>query len=352
MPEYVEIEDTNEIRRLNQNLSTKLRRELSDVETRTIGYPQGHFQSEVHFFPSTGSGVFYWGGYLSKDKLTAHNYFGHGAPDTRETLFIDVQFNLPVARFSRRTEGAFLRNISTKGVILAHRGIGTIGHGRVKRADLFDRMFATPLRADTSAGTNEFLFIGELDSPTMIDEIDVFSSEFRRAARAIKAEATKAAAAQKPAPRRVSITLSDKLRDYFDEFSGERMTGGQGSSLAHCHHGAVVRAIGDAFKDATDILKSQAIDLTVILGKNAYLFEVKTSSDSQSVYTALGQLSAHAPVVAEFAPHKTVVKVMVLPGPPRPRLCNILKDKLGIRLLTFSRSSLGHITIEDIEQLS
>jgi len=122
--------------------------------------------------------------------------------------------------------------------------------------------------------------------------------------------------------------------------------------MAQCYHGAVVRAIRDAFNDASEILKSQAIDLTVISGKNVYLFEVKSSSDPQSVYTALGQLTAHSPVVAECAPNKTLVKVMVLPGPPRQRLRDLLKDRLGIRLLTFTRTALGSITIEGIEQLN
>jgi hypothetical protein len=147
--DYAEIEDTRDIRRLNKALRAKLRNAMVHSETRIIGYPQG------------------------------------GMPGDKVPLYIDVQFNVPVVNFSRQSGGAFLRHLPTNSVILAHRGIVTLGHGRVAKSDLFGEMAATLREAETSAGSAEFLLVGELESPTLIDDIDPFSSELRRAARAL-----------------------------------------------------------------------------------------------------------------------------------------------------------------------
>jgi hypothetical protein len=350
VPEYIEIEYPTEIRRLNNTLSATLRSALPFGETRTIGYPQGNFDAKVRFLSATGSDVFYWSAWQSKDKSTAGSLFGHGEPGSNAFLNIDVQFNLPVDQFSRTKGGAFLRHVSTNRVVLAHRGIVTLGHGRVPKADLFSEMAATVREADTGNGTGEFLLIGELDSPTLINDIDAFSSELRRSVKAIKASAAKTQDTSKNRSN-TSVTLSGRLRQYFDEFSGKRQLKGRRKSVADCYHGTVVRAIRDAYDDSAEILKSQAIDLTVIMSNRVYLFEVKTSSDPQSIYTAIGQLTAHAPVIADYAPRKTLVRVMVVPEQPNQRLCALLKDQLNISLLTFTRSADGRITIEGLPQL-
>jgi hypothetical protein len=290
---------------------------------------------------------------LSEDKNTAGSFFGHGEPGSNASLNIDVQFNLPIVQFSRRSGGAFLQHVSTNRVVLAHRGIVTLGHGRVPKADLFSEMAATVREADTRDGTDEFLLIGELESSTLVNDIDAFSTELRRSVRAIKggkARAAKTGAAPKNRSN-TSFTPSGRLRQYFDEFSGDRQLKARRKSVADCYHGTVVRTIRDTYDAATQTLKSQAIDLTVIKSNRVYLFEVKTSSDPQSVYTAIGQLTAHAPIVSDYFPGKTLVKVMVLPEQTNQRLCNLLKDHLHIRLLTFTRSAQGLITIKGLTHL-
>lgn len=104
---FVEIEDTKEIRRLNNALSAKLRNALVHSETRTIGYPRGTFKAEVHFLSSSGNNVFYWSGGPSDDKSVSFNFFGHGAPRTTATLNIDIQFTLPLSNFLGATEARF-----------------------------------------------------------------------------------------------------------------------------------------------------------------------------------------------------------------------------------------------------
>lgn len=346
---YAEIEDTKEIRRLNNSLSAKLRNALLHAEARTIGFPQGSFRAKVRFRSSCQGDVLYWsGGY---DKTTAVNFFGHGAPRTKAQLNIDVQFNLPVVNFSRQSGGAFLRHLPSNSVILAHRGIVTLGHGRVAKSDLFGAMADPPREAATTAGTADFLLVGELESPTLIDDIDAFSSELRRALKMLKSN--------RKGPQKIAddrhlnrpAKIAAKLRSYFDEFSGQRLAGSGKKSIADCYHGTVVRAIRDGFDGSAQLLKSKAIDLTVLTSRRAFLFEAKTSADIQSVYTAIGQLAVHAPSVAEIAMDTPVVKVIVLPELPRDWLRNLIENKLDIRLLTFTRSAQGAIDIDGLNKL-
>jgi hypothetical protein len=351
MTEYIEIEDLSEIHRLNMDLSEKLKRALPHVETRTIGTPTGSFKTTVRFLSDTGTSVLYWQERSSKKKPTGRNLFGHGAPGTDIKLNIDMQFNVPLAGFSRRLGAAFLLHVPSKSIVLAHRGIATVGHGRVQKAEIFSKMYATVREAETSDGTSMFLLIGKLESPTLVGDIDGFSAELREAVKTIKANSEKATSQGHKSSQSGSPSLFGKLREYFDEFSGKQWIKGRRNTVADCYHGNVVRAVKDEFKGATETLKSQAIDLTVILGERVYLFEVKTSPETQSVYTAIGQLAAHAPTVADYAPGKTLVKVMVVPDLPNQRLCSLLKDRLGIRILTFTRSPQGEIAFDDLEKL-
>lgn len=283
MKEYTEIEDPKEIRRLHHLLAARLKHALPHVETRTIGDPHGNVHAKVRFLSDTGDDVFFSRTCLFKDKRTAGSLFGHGEPGTNASLNMDIQFNFPVVHFSRAWGGAFLRHSPTNNVVLAHRGIVTRGHGRVPKADLFREVSATVWDAETSKGNSKFLLVGELESPNFISEIDDFSSEVRRAVKVIKEKSAKDAGDKNETPPGSPVTPSDKLRKYFDESSGERQLKGRRKSIADCYHGTVVRAIRDTFDSSTEIFKSQAIDLIVLVGKRIYLFEVKTSSRPQCI---------------------------------------------------------------------
>lgn len=350
MTDYAEIEDTKQIRRLNAALSGKLRKALRYPEMRTIGYPQGNFEAKVRFRAASGTEVFYWSGGFFDNKDLAFNLFGHGTPSRNASLNIDVQFNLPVVDFSRQSGGAFLRHHPSGSIVLAHRGIATLGYGRVPKSMLFAEMAATLREAETSAGIADFLVIGELESPTLFEDIDAFASELRRAARTLKSNGKERRHSARQGPSKQSQKLAAKLREYFDEFSGKRRTGRGTKSVADCYHGKVIRAIRDGF-DGCKVLKSVAIDLTVVTSRRAFLFEAKTSTDTQSIYTAIGQLAVHGHQIAAIATSVPIVKVIVLPELPSSHLRGVIKDALGIKLLTFTRSKQGNIAIEGLKKL-
>lgn len=347
MAEYTEIEDPKKLNHLNRILSSKLKSVLGYSETRTIGYPQGSFRAEVRFLSSNGDGVFWWAGKPSKNNTVSQNFFGHGKPGNNASLNIDVQFNLPVRKFSRKLGGAFLRHIPTDTVILAHRGHVTRGHGPIPKSALFAEMAATLREADTSYGVHEFLLIGELESPALVNDIDGFSRELRRTVKAIKSKSVGGF----EAPRKTPTLLPKTLREYFDEFSGQRYLKERRNTVADCYHGTVVRALRDAFVESGDIFKTREIDLVVRAAKKAFIFEVKTSTNMQSIYTAIGQLFVYAPVVARHVGDIPLIKVIVLPEHPIKPLYSTLTDDLGISVLTFTRNRQGRIIINGLDQM-
>jgi hypothetical protein len=347
--DYLEIEQPKELADLNRRLSAKLERILSHKETRTIGSPGGSFPAKVYFRSARGNNVFWWSGRPSRDKSAVTNLFGHGTPGGHDPLNIDVQFNLPVVRFSRRRGGAFLRELRSNKIILVHRGIVTLGRSRIRKDVLFEKMDITLLEAETSRGSDEFLPIEELGAPELIENIDRFSRQLRQIVQSINAKATEndgygASSTNRP-------MLPAKLREYFDEFSGQRTLKVRQETVADWHHGKVVRALREALKNSPkQPMKSREIDLIGFGAKKTYIFEVKTRTDTQSVYTAVGQLTVHASAVAQQF-ERPLVKVIVLPERPIRRLYEIVTRKLKVVVLTFARSANGNIRINGLKQL-
>ena len=186
MSDYAEIENPKELRRLNRQLSARLSSELPYRSRRTIGSPGGEFEAQVRFRQDSGDEVFYWCPWKSDDGDTSGSLFGHGSPKSKVSLNIDVQFNVPIKTFHRMSGGAYLRHLPTGEIVIAHRGIVTLGHGRVSRAALFSEMAATVREGDTTAGPRDFLLVAELKSPSIIADIDTFAVELRRTARALR----------------------------------------------------------------------------------------------------------------------------------------------------------------------
>lgn len=194
--DYIEIESPKEIATLNRKLSEKLEHALGYERTRTIGFPRGTIRRKVRFASNKGDNVFWWSAGPYKNRAVAHNLFGRGAPDNNASLFIDVQFNVPVAKFSRKSGGAFLRDIATNKIVLAHRGIATRHHGRIPKKAIFDKLGSKLL---ISTDAREFLLIGEMESPALVDNIANFASKLRQALASM--DPSQEVASKKPATR-------------------------------------------------------------------------------------------------------------------------------------------------------
>jgi len=262
---------------------------------------------------------------------------------------MDIQFNLPIGDFARTRGGAFLLNKKNGQVIMAHRGIVNLGRGHVPMDTLFEEMDATRLEAETSKGPKDFLLVDDIDSPTLIGRISIFSAQVRRTVRSLAARTKNHNGRGMQSPVKGRSGLSE-LRAYFKEYSGQRKKFNPRTVAVDCYHGDVVGALREALDRDPEPLKSREIDLVGYKGSKPFLFEVKTSADTQSVYTAVGQLAVHSKAVVKSL-GKLPERTIVLPENPIPALYDILTSELGIRLLTFTRSTKGKITICGLEEI-
>lgn len=209
-------------------------------------------------------------------------------------------------------------------------------------------MNATLREVSTSDGIKEFLLVADIESPSLADDIEAFALELRRAAKVIKASSGNKI---RSANRRKAGGPFGALGQYFDEFWGQRKKSKKNVPMVvDCYHGAIVRALRDAFVDG-ETFKSREIDLIVLRKKGALMFEVKTSSDTQSVYTAIGQLIIHTPVVASHFGNASLRRIIVLPQKPVDRLHRALQNQLGIDVLAYSRSKDGNVSFDDLTRL-
>ena len=132
---------------------------------------------------------------------------------------------------------------------------------------------------------------------------------------------------------------SGKIKFFSSEFSGKKKTGARNATKATVFHGLVV----DRLKEWVDqsvpgglTFNTQKIDLALEINEALQrIYEVKTSADTQSVYTAVGQLYMHSAGDAD------IEKWIVLPGPAEnSELLSCLKT-LNISVLWYRLEETG-----------
>lgn len=345
MANYSEIDDMAEIGRLHAGLAKELKRHFKHSRTRTVSYPSGYGEFTVRFLRPDGENTFWWASTTGDTSLV--NYFGHGDPKSKAWLYIDVQINFPRNQFDRRHAGAFVRHNGTGEYVLAHRAIVTRGKSRVPKDKFFAEASVTVEHVASKAGMRNMILVSPVSSDELVENLWVFSQEVRRAADAAMHPDQSPGAKKKPKGPG-DDPLGQKLREYFDEFGGRKKLPARGAATADCQHGPVVRALRDAISDKGVCLKSVGIDLVLDAPKEIVLFEVKTSAESQSLYTAVGQLFVHAIVLSRQLKGRPIQKVIVGPIQSRAALLAALKDDLDIRYLQYVRDASGKILFPEL----
>lgn len=368
--ELREIEDPKRYRTIGRQLDKAIRERATHKERRTISFPGDQETRDVYFFEGRDGEVLWYAHWqhAADDKDKVVTLLGHGKPRDSENLYIDVQFNYPVETFHRRMGGVFLEHVETGAVMLAHRGILT-RKTRVPLDVVLEAMAPDVVQADTSRGAEEFILAAALDSPTLVDDLGAFARRLRMSldeyartgiARSpvtgpggsddggLAGAGTRGAGngSGKNAPE----DPVDPLRDYFEEFSGERRAYIPKKTYPVSHHGKVVHAVHEAMQQRGKTLKSRAVDLVAELADRAILFEVKTSADTSSIYSAVGQLSVHAPAVIAHL-NKPLSKVLVVPEKPSPMLTRIVTNNLETRIVVYTISPEGVVEVKGLDEL-
>jgi len=340
---YIEVTDIKQIENAQAAMAAKLEKQFSYKQKRVIGWPSGQETIEVRFAGRRGKETEWWYSGISRNKKAVHNLFGRGDPESNVMLNIDLQFNLPLKDFHRRQGGVFVQDIATGKTLLAHRGIVTRGKSRVPRELLLQEanLSPVPVVSDKLPNQVNVLLVAAIDDKSLSKHIFDFSKEVRRAAYLVMDPDQSPSSSNRKKSKRYSAKspLDAALSDYFDEFTGKTVVRRSAQVIMNCRHGSVVKALRDSLEAKGRAYKSQAIDLAVETKKKILLYEVKTGSDSQSIYTGIGQLYFHAAALARKFPDKKVVRHLVIPYAPaaanREKVCK----ELGIEIITFTTSS-------------
>lgn len=339
---FIELTDTKEIKRTQDEMAAKLKKQFPHEQERVIGWPSGHFTAQVRFAGKSGADSCWWYTGLSDDKQTVFNLFGRGNPNDSKLLLIDLQFNFPIESFSRMQGGVFVRDVSSGKRLLGHRGIVTRGKSRVPRELLLQEADLTPLTIASEKSPNEVevLLVAPIDDTNLGKQISDFAIEVRRAAYLVMSDnlnsITSKSKSVNPTPTAKKSPLDVALSGYYDEFVGKTIIRRAAQVTMNCRHGSVVKTLREKLKAIGAQYKSVAMDLVVETKNEVLLFEVKTGSDSQSIYTGIGQLYFHAAALARKFPEKQVVRHLVIPFAPaaanREKVCK----ELGIKIVTFN----------------
>ena len=231
---------------------------------------------------------------------------------------IVVEINPSIEGINRRISGLFATD-NAGTVTLCHTGRiggGKKGVGKIAFLEWYDRRRVSVVAAD--GRITQAFPIAEVSSrsPRCIEQIADFVW----------------AVADFKAGRIYQNKLQGNkiFQGATDEFEGSKDVAARSAYTASCDHGIVRNRLADIITETGwQVSRDQKRDLLVGKhGKPKVELEIKTSADTQSIYTAVGQLLVHRTVV----PVKQ--SVVVLPHPVGPKMAKAIKT-LNIDLVTY-----------------
>lgn len=309
----------NEIAKCQHTLDETLKAALPYKERLSIGHAGEKFENEVYY----GDNLWFSPQTLKEDKVQVPRYWNGFGTGKREggNQIITVEINPPIEGLTKRVSGLFARDNKSNTYFLLHRG--RIGGGRKgigKTA--FERWYRGRW---VNVGPNEkAILVGTLGKPDLFYQIREFVAEVAR----FKSEVSLGKLSRQP-------TRQDNMLTFDPEFSG-RKSGKRRSSFEYdTYHGLVVSALEQKYKrehahENHKTFNTQFVDLGIqVDGKTKHIFEIKSSSDRQSIYSGVGQLMLHS------SDSSSIRKTLVLPEGNTPRDLTMVLKQIGIELLYY-----------------
>lgn len=267
------ITDKQEIAKLYRQFQHKLLEHFTEKFYCRVGFPGGSFEDDVYYSPD----LHLWIGYAKLDNKF-WNGFGHGRPIDWNSNSISGEINFPIEGINRRIAGAFARE-NNGNILVLHRGKiggGKPGIGKTHFTDNFRGDFVTAIDGDRE---NDFCLVGDLSSQHFQRQVANFIQEIYRVKNLEDGE--------------VSADFED-LKDfsYTDEHSGLTITERNDPAVIERTHGIVVNALAQELTNRNLLIGNDRNRDLFIHNRRQIttLFEVKTSSSTQSLYSVVGQL--------------------------------------------------------------
>lgn len=314
------VEDPNAKKHAQAQMISLVRRVWPHRETRLVAWRPSSAEMRIQH---NGN---YWLGSqeVGADAGVYRHWNAFGTYSPKGTLHIAVEINIPISENSNRIAGFFARDPRSGMLFLLHDG--GVGGGRkgIGRDAFLEAAGAEPLEVSASSGVRMGLIVAPLDSRYFAAGIGSYLDQVVR----FKTDVTEGTLP----PRPWGLPAGQGYGDYYREFSGLKHGGGERFVYAS-RHGDVVHALAAWLPKhgfSGTIRKSVLVDLAMRgPGGRMTLFEVKSSTDRQSLYTAIGQLMVHS------ASMKHVKRYLVVPAGEVPRDIHGCLEMLSIGMVRY-----------------
>lgn len=286
----IRLENKNEIAEAQRLLTSVFNKNMPKVAVHNITYPSG--KRENCRVVTNGKYWFWHELYKPKDGRPARHFNWFGLHDeNKKSLGITVEVNTYEEGLDRRLGGYFAKNPYTGQVYLMHSGgIGGGKEGQSKNAFLgsciADIVFVTASDGKEEPAIIVMPLTGKMAMTPAFYYID-------------KVAAYKTSLRDKNFSSDSNAANLLKLMKFLSESAGRRK-GKRSSEIDYfSRHGLIVDALkswreSQGVSSEHHMANDKLIDLALVEGEKLIeLYEVKTSSDTQNVYTAIGQLSVH-----------------------------------------------------------
>lgn len=295
------INNYEEIKKCQNELKNILKNKLK-IETRNeIGFPSGSVIETVYSDLSNGI----WCSMAEDllDNTRFWNPFGIGNPNEKMHITPIVEINIP-AYLDRRVGGVFLKDIENN-IYLGHRG--KIGGGKpgIGKNAFFEKYTGRIIDAIDDSQMNSIAIISCIYDDNIIHNI----KRFLLAVCKIK-----------------NIDINESF--FSPEPTSIKSYIPQGVITPVAEHAYVVNALAKFIEKEGKIpFNSKQVDLYTLDDNGNYetIYEVKSKTDTQSIYTAIGQVCYHS------ALSRDVEKVIVLPKEIPRKIVHII-NRLQIKV--------------------
>lgn len=320
---------------LKRNLTT----DLQDRGRRKIGFPGGSTKARLY---TNGAGRL-WAAFREPTEVRGvpryWNAFGAYEPN-RPAQSISVEINIATEADDAGVAGFFAEDAQTGALFLMHSG--RVGGGRPgisKSAFLVWSKAKLIDVSDGDGGTRSGIVIAKLDDRYLVDNIWQFATSVQN----FKDEVRKGTF------QRAEIELRiEKFNQYSQEFAGKKR-GVRSEVLEYMsYHGAIVQSLylerSATLLPGEKIFNTKLIDLIVDRdGLLSEIYEVKTDTRRQMLYTAVGQILTHS-----ISGPMDVARFLVIPvDEPLPPDLERAITSLGIKLRRFRlRKRAGSCVVE------
>lgn len=334
------VETAKEKHKLQRELVRQMHDKLRTSDVRRLGFRGAG--SEEHTVRHNGRIWFH--SFLLEDagERRYWNAFGIYKPGS-DTLNVVVEINVPVDDNKQLVAGFFGVEVGSGDSYLLHSG--KIGGGRpgigkeafLAGSDL--ELVAVQYSAGEKRSGIAVGLLGDKMLPASIENFVTQVEKFKAAAACVPSQA----------PRTTRIQSASVLRNPFDEGYGKREVPERAARSYYSWHGFVVtelkRALSEGCtKRGESLAKSQLVDLAIVRKRKLQdLFEVKTSVDRQSIYTAVGQLFIHSAGLVNVRRHLVIPQAPAFPQ----RLVSELRA-LGISVVAYTLTGGKHCTFSNL----